>query len=154
MVDIVEQLRNARSREDSFMCNEAAKEIESLRAQLAEALTTKEAYRRKAGALCDQLLATQAHAARLREALANLNESARMCQAGEQDKDSIQPERTRAIEALSIPINLDALHEDRALECERLHDGFSPTEDYSGLVIRQVLEREADAHRAKKDGPQ
>ena len=126
---------------------------EELERQLAEVSAELEIAKGTAAALereFDNHTATQAHAARLVEALANLNESARMCQAGEQDKDSIQPERTRAIEILSAPINLDALHEDRARTLE----------EAAKLVWRKLTHREVEisirelaaAHRAKKEG--
>ena len=191
--DIVEWLRNARSREDSFMCNEAANEIESLRAKLAEVTRERDELRELSVtnimvAICPgedgmgeevyarslddvfavinrlsekaeeadsfrvQLLATQAHAARLVDALQRILENDGADGSKVFNAIKLFDARVDAKTALSTPINLDALHEDLARECERLHDGFSPTEDYSGFVIRRVLEREAAAHRAKKEG--
>ena len=51
----------------------------------------------------EQLAALAEQNAKMREALANLEEAARCVQAGEWDKQSINPERMAAKEALSLP---------------------------------------------------
>lgn len=62
-------------------------------------------------------------------------------------------------QALALPTNLDALHEARALECERLkvicEEGFSEFLPNSGgqyalKCMSDILSKEAEAHRAKK----
>ena len=51
------------------------------------------------------------------------------------------------ISTLSIPTNLDALHEARALECERLAD-----KSEQGMLLCNELIEQAAAHRARKEG--
>ena len=62
-------------------------------------------------------------------------------------------------EILALPANLDALHEDRARECERLkvicEEGFSeflPNTggEYALKCMSDILSQEAADHRAKK----
>ena len=61
---------------------------------------------------------------------------------------------TLADEALSLPTNLDALHEARALECERL-ESILRGPFFASWVgkerFAEYLETEAEAHRARKE---
>ena len=149
--------------------DECRHEIKSLRAQLAEVTRERDDYKQaiddlgltpeeaRAGAkrsrdIKQQLLATQAklldselHAARLVDVLQGIAKqvpekpdywsSCGQCERNISDAD----------EALSTPINLDALHEDRARECERL---AAKMERFHELHLPD----EAAAHRAKKEG--
>lgn len=207
MEDIVERLRYGAncpvSGDGDNDKLEAAEEIESLRAQLAATQQDRDEWKIAAegqfertcnvsNELFAQLIAAQAHAARLAEALrsenfaadgwanafynafqhvknlrdgitsdfgsiiANLNECSEQAQA------DWMAEETRA--ALSTPINLDALHEDRAVfiddvvkhllndVCFNMGSG-SPyrkmLHDYIG-----TLREQAAAHRAKMNSYQ
>lgn len=173
MEDIVERLRNARSREDSFVCNEAANEIESPRAQLAEVTgdrdelkTVPMKYRRmkfnaelqeENAKLHKQLLATQAHAARVVESLDSCLDDTKEVladwkeQYGDHSHEiaAYGKKVEQAEAALSTPINLDALHEALARECERLAHLFP-----RGSMHAHKMLEEAAYHMAKKDNHQ
>ena len=146
-------------------------EIKSLRAQLAEVTRERDAAYEavdKNWVSHQQLLATQAHAVRLNELwaeveqkyLAMLNENGKEAETFKAEGDmygwnfhkgvesgaiEMHLNITKLIKALSIPINLDALHEDRALECERL-----ATEVLYSDIAQQLRDLAA-AHRAKKE---
>lgn len=132
-------------------------EIESLRAQLAnEKSAATEIYQALENSRA-MLLATQAHAARLVEAMEKLLkanafcEIARVTQFDQRQaaaKESVDATRN-AQAALSTPINLDALHEDRARECER-PIGLTHESEREDLTTWLIVE--AAAHRAKKAG--
>lgn len=66
-----------------------------------------------------------------------IHDDAMFCTCGAYDAIRIN-------KAIAIPTNLDALHEARALECERLAEVFEPG------WIKNMLDREAAAHRARK----
>ena len=172
MEDIVERLRNARSREDSFVCNEAANEIESLRAQLAEVTgdrdelkTVPMKYRRmkfnaelqdENAKLHKQLLATQAHVARVVAGIAEYLQAndpdgfGCACTPDHKCGPCNEYDRQNPLhEALSTPINLDALHEALARECERLAHLFP-----RGSMHAHKMLEEAAYHMAKKDNHQ
>lgn len=115
MEDIVKLLRGFKSAAAQSWAHEAADEIESLRAQLAEVTRKYEesvgGFKRDLQEKLDQqrtknkrletkLLATQAHAARLVEAL---SEYARKEKCEGFYESTVH-------KALSTPINLDALH--------------------------------------------
>lgn len=117
-------------------------EIESLRAQLAEER--------------QQLLATQAHAARLVEALDKHGTHDKGCSAlaWNKNNDDVIPDAycdCGLYSALSTPINLDALHEALARECERLNAEMNERGINHGETW-EFIDSEADAHRAKKAG--
>ncbi len=122
MEDIVERLRNARSREDSFVCNEAANEIESLRAQLAEVTknlgvekSTAEYFSAAHGVVLGQLLATQTHAARVVDALGQVMDDIRSEDYLFDGGNGISADTECMVsKTLSTPISLDALHEHEA----------------------------------------
>ena len=137
------------------LLREAADEIESLRAQLAEVarernslLLDAERYgpeklasqkaEFKLAEVTQQLLATQAHAARLTEVLE--------CYAKNKKIGLV------ASVAISTPINLDALHEALALECERLANVAGDEPEHVKALFSEWLREEAAAHRAKKEG--
>lgn len=128
---------------------EVAKQVDGLEGQVA--------------ALEQQLLATQAHVARLvdlwaeveQEYLALLKEKDEEAEAFKAEGNmygwnfhkgvrsgavEMHLNMTKLIKALSSPINLDALHEDRALECERL----------AGLFLKDWLIERAAAHRERR----
>ena len=93
-----------------------------------------------------QLLAAQAHIARLVEALSM------PCDRWNKRQHEIVKE------ALSTPINLDALHEDRAKTLEEAAEiayEFLDTPELSGLgyatFLSERLREEAATHRAKKE---
>ena len=154
MEDIVNRLRGFKSAAAQSWAHEAADEIESLRAQLAEATRERDAlktvpmkYRRmkfnaelqeESAKLTQELLAAQAHAARMKEALKlikNFSKSPYVV--------------STAAAALSTPINLDALHEALAAEADenaKIADLFEQEGIGNAIRIRGA------AHRAKKDG--
>lgn len=151
-------------------------EIESLRAQFAEVTRKYEesvgGFKRDLQEKLDQqrtknkrletkLLGTQAHAARLTDALRlitqcqekELQALGKFMACNKLDSVAISEEAKNTYDAiasakaaLSTPINLDAVHEDRARECERLAFHVVPHE------TADLLRKEADAHRAKKEG--
>lgn len=127
MEDIVKRLRTQVTNR-SKVAYDAADEIESLRAQLAEVTRKYEesvgGFKRDIQEKLDQqrtknkrletkILATQAHAARLAEALELASIGSCNCLTKTNDaKFHGEHCRYRIIsEALSTPINLDALHE-------------------------------------------
>ena len=117
------------------------KEIARLREDLAaerERVKELEKYGRVQDPLLEQLAAAQATIAKMREALFTCTPE------GFCDFDSVR-------EALSAPTsNLDALHEARALECERLADVAGDEPEHVKAMFSEWLREEAAAHRAKK----
>ena len=100
--------------------------------------------------LQEQLAAAQADAARMREALGNL-----LCRAeteyqaltdGEHGNFFEFSEAKFATATYHTTTNLDALHEARALECERLKNRYRENSPCSWW-----LDEEAAAHRARKE---
>ena len=125
-------------------------EIVRLRAENAELAAAQEKVKElesmstvkgAMGLLADQLkqlAAAQATIAKMREALFTCTPE------GFCDFDSVR-------EALSAPTsNLDALHEARALECERLADVAGDEPEHVKAMFSEWLREEAAAHRAKK----
>lgn len=126
---------------------EVAEQVDSLErenaalyARLEEEQAETAKLREQKDAAILQLLTTQAHAARVENALKHLWHNVQA--TGKRLDLGIAPEVVKA--ALSTSINLDALHEDRARECERL--AFYVVPHGIAALIRQ----EAAAHRAKK----
>lgn len=125
--------------------------IESLRTQLAEGKRLLREEMKRTNHYRKQLLATQAHVARLVEALKVADECFRFSGLGKcQEKDCL-------LQALSTPINLDALHEDRARTLEDAAEVILKLPRITGGVIlpqsayaclRDYL---APQHRAKKE---
>lgn len=68
-----------------------------------------------------------------------IHDDAMFCTCGAYDAIRIN-------KAIAIPTNLDALHEARALECERLAGMFP-----RGSMIAHRMLEEAAAHRARKE---
>lgn len=142
-------------------------EIEYLRAQLAEVTALKDrllqtvaTHAEEVGGYYSQLLATQAHAARLVAALDKHGTHDKGCAAlaWNKNNDDVIPDAycdCGLYSALSTPINLDALHEALACECERLANMMASAEpatvvQLAGAIV--ALRREAADHRAKKAG--
>lgn len=134
--------------------DECRHEIESLRAQLAEGTRERDVlvhavadHATVRGEYYQQLLSAKAHVARLVEVLRLVVK----CCDEPRSRDNSEHDGLDALEAarsaLSTTISLDALHEDRARECERLKNGFPQR---SPLDTEAWLDREASAHRAKK----
>lgn len=99
-----------------------------------------------------QLVAAQATIEQMREALVNCDHAFDECKDFPITHDMV-------IDALNLPTNLDALHEARAQECERLRDiaeegqsEFLPESSgsYALKCVADTLTQEAAAHRAKK----
>lgn len=194
MEDIVNRLRGFKSAAAQSWAHEAADEIESLRAQLAEAKKelgeanetasnnfaavqeidlwliqhdmlkiTHEGGGEAAGLnvvdaienMHQQLLATQAHAARLVESLDSCLDDTKEVladwkeQYGDHSHEiaAYGKKVEQAEAALSTPINLDALHEALARECERLAHLFP-----RGSMHAHKMLEEAAYHMAKKEG--
>lgn len=138
--DAVEQLRQAARNERtvlsfSELCGEQRRTIESLRAQLAEERQQKhEALHReycRREELNQQLLATQAYAARLVAAFKVLQEAEHAFSKARggpwvqravplRNHYDLQQAWGRMHTLTSTPVSLDALDEALALECERL----------------------------------
>ena len=140
-------------------------------AQLAEVSAQRNASNRKIEELTDQLLATQAHAARLTRALnvaaEKFHDYAELHSLKEptpENKEKV--ERNLLLsrmcdEALSTPINLDALHEDRAEFIDDVAKRLLTEVCFkmgSGSPYRKMLHdyintlrEQAAAHRAKKE---
>lgn len=106
--------------------------------------------------ISQHLLATQAHAARMVEALRLVVK----CCDEPRSRDNSEHDGLDALEAarsaLSTPINLDALHEDRARECDRLMQVMNKADDEAVDMLDihdvvRILQGEAAAHRAKKE---
>lgn len=151
MADIVERLLTS----TDSLGHAAATAIRELRKKLAEAELARDTYRFEMGAaqsiLVDreqQLLATQAHAARMKEALETckartITGSGPMCEV------SFYFDGAKVQKALSTPINLDALHEDRARTLEK---AAKAGREATGVSMYRFLMDEAAANRAKKEG--
>jgi hypothetical protein len=139
MEDIVNCLRSFKSAAAQSWAHEAADEIESLRTQLAEER--------------QQLLATQAHAARLVEALNKAEVAIKFwadyAPDDRKEANNLCGDISMLDDALSTPINLDALHEALARECERLAHLFP-----RGSMHAHKMLEEAAYHMAKKDSHQ
>ena len=91
---------------------------------------------REIARLREELAAAQATIAEMREAIGAWERA----EAGQE----LQEAEAKLIVIMNIESNLDALHEARALECERLAEVFEPG------WIKNMLDREAAAHRARK----
>lgn len=149
-----------------------ASEIESLRGKLAEVTRDRDRLKnvieQRTFFLNDtheQLLATQAHAARLAQALEMIFDKWENGPDVFEDVEELSGPMGKAVDlsgeeenqilALipsvlnenSTPINLDALHEDRARECERL----AADVERNWINIARWLRKEAAAHRARKE---
>lgn len=118
--------------------------IEQLRADLAKERQELSRVLKECEAHCiehrEELAAAQATIAEMRKALEDFCEYAEAC-----NDDSPEFYRARAI--IAIQCNLDALHEDRARECERL-----AKKSEQGMLLCNELIEEAAAHRARKEG--
>lgn len=150
---------NAEVQEQARLNGMGAEREAKLRAQLAEVTRENESLKRDfnretVGQIIaalhadvdrktDQLLATQAHAARLAEVVSIICTSTLVSDHGLPKYGISISDMKTCKAALSTTINLDALHEDRALECERLAQKH-------GAYL--WLYEEAAAHRAKKEG--
>lgn len=120
-------------------------------------------YLREKEGLLRQLAATQADNERIRsvsQPFAELSESYE-AQFGEEDAGMlatavglIDPAALRSLsKALSRPINLDALNEDRARVVEALRNRIGAEEGTVNIgSVRVWLSEEAEKHRAKKEG--
>ena len=150
MEDIVERLRGVGYDYDfheNSLIHAAVEEIESLRAQLVVAKAEIAREERRFSDLWEQLLATQAHAARLVEALEMY--AVAYNKYWVRGMDILEP---TADSALSTPINLDALHEDRAQTLDgaaEIVSFISP--DSSCQRAAERLGRIAAEYRAKKE---
>ena len=63
----------------------------------------------------------------------------------------LQEAEAKLIVIMNIESNLDALHEARALECERLADVAGDEPEHVKAMFSEWLREEAAAHRAKKE---
>lgn len=139
--------------------------IKELRAQLAEVTALKDrmlqtvaTHAEEVGGYYSQLIATQAHAARLVEALEHLSATGEECEFNDMAGMCFQLDEWNYFEAaLYNPINFDALHEALARECERLANVYSQMTNTNWITkeaAAMVAVVEAAAHRAKKDSHQ
>lgn len=160
--ELIKELRAQLANEKSA-ATEIYQALENSRAQLAEERQQKhEALHReycRREELNAQLLATQARAARMKEALETCKARTIMG-GGPMCEVSFYFDEAKVQKALSTPINLDALHEDRARECERLagkcdeeaSEYGTDTDGWHGArSCAELMREEADAHRAKKE---
>ncbi|HMX92326.1 MAG TPA: hypothetical protein PLY42_13215 [Nitrospira sp.] len=63
----------------------------------------------------------------------------------------LQEAEAKLIVIMNIESNLDALHEARALECERLADVAGDEPEHVKAMFSEWLREEAAAHRARKE---
>lgn len=114
---------------------------------IAEATVKLEAKNTQLG---EELAAAQATIEQMREALEEAN-ALNINWSSEAEPEALayfsEYRKVTALgtKALALPTNLDALHEARALECERLAGMFP-----RGSMIAHRMLEEAAAHRARK----
>lgn len=150
--DEIESLRaqlgaaNAEVQEQARLNGMGAEREAKLRAQLEEVRREVDFQVQDNCQLQDQLLATQAHAARLVEAISEIER-----ESNGEDGRVFELVHAIAADALSTPINLDALHEDRALTLEeakrRIYSG-----EFDTLCAEDAIQCIAYELRAKKEG--
>lgn len=101
--------------------------------------------------LAKEVFASRAAIAQTWDALEyskKVQEFAKSVQTGSQDRELARMEKVlweKTLAAIDLPASLDALHELRALECERLRK----VKIYDAHIV-QWLDLEIDVHRAKK----
>ena len=110
-----------------------------LREELAAAQATIEQMREKSEAAKNACMVASSGCSHIKMH-AECNEARQFAHA---TKINVETSLSALKEALSVPPNLDALHEARALECERLAKAH-------GMGVMKWLCEEAAAHRARK----
>ena len=98
---------------------------------------------REIARLREELAAAQATIAEMREAIGAWERA----EAGQE----LQEAEAKLIVIMNIESNLDALHEARALECERLADVAGDEPEHVKAMFSEWLREEAAAHRARKE---
>ena len=112
--------------------------------------------------LREELAAAQATIEQMREALESKVSISELLMEAHEDSCRIHDDAMfctcgaydaiRINKAIAIPTNLDALHEARALECERLADVAGDEPEHVKAMFSEWLREEAAAHRARKEG--
>ena len=113
-----------------------------LREELAAAQATIEQMREKSEAAKNACMVASSGCSHIKMH-AECNEARQFAHA---TKINVETSLSALKEALSVPPNLDALHEARALECERLKNRYRENSPCSWW-----LDEEAAAHRARKE---
>lgn len=155
---------NAEVQEQARLNGMGAEREAKLRAQLEEVTRERDEAREEVDfqvtrccGVEEQLLATQAHAALLKDELYSCATDY-FYLLGKVPNDPglhvwIRMRKARADVVISTPINLDALHEDRARTLDAEAETWIDEDmEFEGPDVAENLKKSAAAHRAKKEG--